>query len=134
MVRVNSPEASAGIAPTATRPRLPDSQRHQFFAHAAEFGEHHARVVDDGFPERGRAHAPRQAFEQFDAEQVLGFVQHLGRGRLGHADVVGGAAQRAEFLQRQHQPQLAQTQSTVDHVGIRNSGHGPRSQKRLRQA
>ncbi|MNR48699.1 hypothetical protein D3C85_1679660 [compost metagenome] len=26
MVRVNNPEASAGMAPTATRPRLPDSR------------------------------------------------------------------------------------------------------------
>jgi hypothetical protein len=115
-------------------PQVAGFERDQFFAHAAELGEHHARVVDDGFPERGRAHAPGQTLEEFDAEQVFGFVQHLGRCRLSHADVIGGAAQRTEFLQRQHQPQLAQTQTTVDYIGIRNSGHGPHSQKRLRQA
>ncbi|MCY1459681.1 hypothetical protein D9M71_771740 [compost metagenome] len=79
-------------------------QGHQFFAHAAELGEDHAGVVGDGFPERGRAHAPRQAFKELDAEQILSLVQHLGRCRLSHADVVGGTAQRAELLQRQHQP------------------------------
>ena len=35
----------------------------------------------------------------------------------------------SRILQRQHQPQLAQTQSTVDHVGIRNSGHGRAREK-----
>ncbi|MNF91083.1 hypothetical protein D3C84_736730 [compost metagenome] len=79
--------------PDGDPPEVAGFQGDQFFTHAAEFGKHHARVVDDGLPERGRAHAPRQTFEEFDAEQVLGLVQHLGCRRLSHADVVGGAAQ-----------------------------------------
>ncbi|MNL27071.1 hypothetical protein D3C87_1486370 [compost metagenome] len=88
-------------------PKVARLERHQLFAHAAEFGEHHACVVDDGFTKWRGAHAPGQAFEKLDTEQILGLVQHLGRRRLGHADVVSGAPQRTEFLQRQHQPQLA---------------------------
>ncbi|MNI82952.1 hypothetical protein D3C73_1397150 [compost metagenome] len=65
----------------------------QFFAHAAQFSENHARVINHGLAERGGPHAPRQTLEQLDAQQVLGLVQHFGRGRLGHADVIGGAAQ-----------------------------------------
>ena len=134
MVRVNSPRGERGDRTDGNPTQIAGLQRHQFFAHAAEFGEHHAGVIGDGFPERGSAHAPRQTFEELDAQQVLGFMEHLGCGGLGHADVVSGAAQRTEFLQREHQPQLAQTQSTVDHIGFWNSGHGLDSQKRLRQA
>nr|GFD59920.1 hypothetical protein [Tanacetum cinerariifolium] len=80
--------------------------------------------VDDRLAERCRPHAAWQALEQFDTEQILGFVQHFGGRRLGHADVVGGATQRAEFLQGQHQPQLAQAQAAVDNIGLGNLGHG----------
>ncbi|MNF95326.1 hypothetical protein D3C84_780730 [compost metagenome] len=68
-------------------------QRGQLFAHAGKLGEDHSRVVDHRFAEGRGAHAAGQAFEQLDAEQAFGLVEHLGRRGLGHADLVGGAAQ-----------------------------------------
>ncbi|MCY1516428.1 hypothetical protein D9M68_510570 [compost metagenome] len=73
-------------------------QRHQFLAHAGQLGEDHPRVVDQRLAEGGGAHAARQTLEEFDAEQVLGLVQHLGGGRLGHADRIGGPTQRAKLI------------------------------------
>jgi len=89
-------------------------ERGHAVAHAAEGVEHR-------LPSRIQRQPAADAVEKCLAEGLFEFVQHLARGRLGHAQLLGGSVQRAEFVDRQQQRDLAHAQAVEQLFG---SGSG----------
>src|SRR5690606_36574586 len=76
-----------------------------------------SRVADQALAVPGRAHAPRQAFEQLHPDQVLEVLEQFGRRRLRHVQRLGGAVDVAVLLDRDQQHQLAGPEAGADEPG-----------------
>ena len=83
----------------------------QLLAQLVEIFEHHARIAHHGLAEDSRFHAACVAHEQRHADGVFEFLQGFGGSGLGHRQFIDGAPQRSGCRERDHQLQMAQTQT-----------------------
>ena len=79
-----------GDAQMAAQPLL---ERPQFLPHGATVGHDRARPVEDAFALGGEAQETRRPLHQHHAQRILELLDARGKGRLGHATLLGRLAE-----------------------------------------